>query len=266
MSGPQLSSPVPDFKLGEKLFSNCLLVHKLLATGCGEELLERWDQISPSILLHKCQYVEHPSMQEKKATPLHLAVEFSSVAVIEAIAKAGAGLVDNEDERRILLHSAVMHNEVDIVRLLVVLVVAGADIGARDDEEKTPLHKVAKHNPSAEAVRVMVEAGADLDAEDCFQWTPMHRAALENPGAVRVLVESGAKVNKLNKDKTWEVSVTPLFYAAKYSHRDAIIALCAAGADPRLGDLSPLDADCVKENMKTLIREQFAIQSSSLMC
>jgi len=342
MSGPQLSSPVPDFKLGEKLFSNCLLVHKLLATGRGEELLQRWDQISPSILLHKCQYVDHPSMLEKKATALHLAVEFSSVAVMEAIAKAGAGLVDTEDEQRTLLHSAVMHNEVDIVRLLLhhtadvgalerqgrmplhyatmhfiplengatvrktseedivkilvdngaylnardkyehtplhyaskkasadvikVLVDAGADIGARDDEEKTPLHKVAKHNPSAEAVRVMVEAGADLDAEDCFQWTPMHRAALENPGAVRVLVESGAKVNKLNKDKTWEVSVTPLFYAAKYSHRDAIIALCAAGADPRLGDLSPLDADCVKENMKTLIREQFAIQSSSLMC
>ena len=53
-------------KLGEKLFSNCLLVHKLLATGRGEELLERWDQISPSILLYKCQYVEHPSMLEKK--------------------------------------------------------------------------------------------------------------------------------------------------------------------------------------------------------
>jgi len=57
---------VPDFKLGEKLFSNCLLVHKLLATGRGEELLQRWDQISPSILLHKCQYVDHPSMLEKK--------------------------------------------------------------------------------------------------------------------------------------------------------------------------------------------------------
>jgi len=38
---------------------------------------------------------------------------------MEAIAKAGAGLVDTEDEQRTLLHSAVMHNEVDIVRLLL---------------------------------------------------------------------------------------------------------------------------------------------------
>merc|ERR1712107_198999 len=116
--------------------------------------------------------------------------------------------------------------------VIKVLVVAGADIGARDDEEKTPLHKVAKNNPSA----------------------------------VRVLIKSGTKVNKLNKDQTWEFSVTPLFYAAKCSYRDATIALCAAGADPRLGDLSPLDADCVKENMKTLIREQFPVRSSSLTC
>ena len=57
---------MPDFKPGEKLFSNCLLVHKLLVTGRGEELLQRWDQIFPSIILHKCQYVEHPSMLEKK--------------------------------------------------------------------------------------------------------------------------------------------------------------------------------------------------------
>ena len=111
----------------------------------------------------------------------------------------------------------------------------------------------------------MVEAGADLDAEDCFQWTPMHRAALDNPGAVRVLIESGAKVNKLNKDQIYDGSVTPLFYAAKYSHRDAIIALYAAGAHPRL-DLSPLDADCVKDDMKTLIREQFPVRLSSLIC
>jgi len=332
MSGPQLSSPVPEFKLGERSFSNCLLVHKLLATGQGEEVLQRWHQVSQSILLHKCQYVKQPCM-EKKVTALHLAIEFSSIAVVEALAQASTALVDDEDEHRTPLHRAVMYNEVDIVRLLLdygadvgalekqermplhyatmhfiplengvtvtktsdvdivellvnhgaevnakdkhqhtplhyaskrasadvikVLVDAGADISARDDEEKTPLHKVAKHNPSADVVRVMVDAGADLDAQDCYQWTPMHRAALENPVAVRVLIESGAKVNMLNKDQTSDVSVTPLFYAAKYSHREAIIALCAAGADPHLGDLSPLEADCVKEDMKTLIREQF---------
>ena len=273
---------------------------------------------------------------------MHLAAEFSLIAVVEAITQACITLVDDEEEQCTLLHSAVLHNEVDIVRLLLdhgadvaaldrqgrmplhyaamsfillendvkvgrnsevdivkllfnngadvnardnhkhtplhyaskkasadvikVLVDAGADISARDDEEKTPLHKVAKHNHNADAVRVMVEAGADLDAEDCFQWTPMHRAALDNPDAVRVLIESGAKVNKLNKDQIYDGSVTPLFYAAKYSHRDAIIALCAAGADPRLGDLSPLDADCVKDDMKTLIREQFPVRSSSLTC
>ena len=43
--------------------------------------------------------------------------------------------------------------------------------------------------------------------------------------------------------KNTQRAVTPLMCAARNSHKDAIIALCAAGADPRLGDLSPLDAD-----------------------
>ena len=197
---------------------------------------------------------------------MHLAAEFSPIAVVEAIAQACITLVDDEEEQCTLLHSAVLHNEVNILRLLLH---PGADVGALDRQGRMPLHYAAMsfillendlkvgRNSEVDIVKLLVNNGADVNARD------KHK---HNHRVVRVLIESGAKVNKLNKDQIYDGSVTPLFYAAKYSHRDAIIALCAAGADPRLGDLSPLDADCVRENMKTLIREQFAIQSSSLMC
>ena len=70
--------------------------------------------------------------------------------------------------------------------------------------------------------------------------------------AVPVLLEANAEVNVVNG---WNRS--PLWNAAYKNHREAVIALCAAGADPHLGDPSPL-RDSIEE-MKTLIREQLSL-------
>ena len=63
---------------------------------------------------------------------------------------------------------------------------------------------------------------------------------------VRILIEKGAKVNVLGK---WEYKSSPLYFATLEKNRDAIIALCQAGAKPELDDKA------VHESMKQLIRE-----------
>ena len=102
-------------------------------------------------------------------------------------------------------------------------------------------------------VSTLVQAGANVDALDSDQRSPLHWASSENPAVVPVLIGGGCKVNLLDK---WQHS--PLFYAARYDHREAVIALCAAGANPHLG-WSPLTSSSVSEEMKNLIREQLSL-------
>ena len=86
------------------------------------------------------------------------------------------------------------------------------------------------------------------------QQTALHLAAEHNPAAVPILLEANARVNVVT-----DSNASPLFYAALYNHREAVIALCAAGADPHLG-WSPLtDSLFVSEEMKNLIREQLSL-------
>ena len=84
------------------------------------------------------------------------------------------------------------------------------------------------------------------------QYTALHLAAIFNPAAVPVLLDANADVNVVGGNNG-----SPLFYAARlWDHREAVIALCAAGADPHLG-YSPLDRhSLVSEDMKNLIRDQ----------
>ena len=86
------------------------------------------------------------------------------------------------------------------------------------------------------------------------QSTALHLAAYYNPAAVPVLLEANADVNVVSG-----CNQSPLFWAARWKHREAVIALCAAGADPHLGDPNPLTDSDVSEEMKNLIREQLSL-------
>ena len=135
--------------------------------------------------------------------------------------------------------------------MLSTLVGAGAAVDARDKNQQTPLHRAAWKNPSAEVIKALVSAGANVDARDDCQRTPLHCAALVNPTNVQPLIDCGANVNLLDN---WQYS--PLWYAAVINHRDAIVALAQAGADPKLGS-SPLDAFFADDETKRLMRSLF---------
>ena len=102
-------------------------------------------------------------------------------------------------------------------------------------------------------IRALVEAGANVDARIARTGTPLHEAAWRNPIAVKPLIECGANVNLLDNDQH-----SPLNRAADNNQKEAIVALCAAGADPRLGK-SPLDDDDIDADMKKLIQQKCSL-------
>ena len=68
-----LELPVPEFKHNDQIFSNCLLLHRLLVTGGGEEELLRTKQkLSSSILSHTCKYTEGSRQPKKVRIPSFL--------------------------------------------------------------------------------------------------------------------------------------------------------------------------------------------------
>ena len=83
-------------------------------------------------------------------------------------------------------------------------------------------------------VVALLAGGADVDAENdnsLTRWTALHYASgNDHADVVRVLVDAGADVDKMDEDG-W----TPLFLAAYHEDAAMLKMLLAAGADPNLG-------------------------------
>ena len=71
--------PQPEFqtKMGNT-FNDCLLLHRLLASGHGEEVERRRQELSPSLLSHTCQIFNKDGWTFKK---VRLYVKFIVVQV-----------------------------------------------------------------------------------------------------------------------------------------------------------------------------------------
>ena len=154
-------------------------------------------------------------------------------------------------QKQDLLFSAAEHNpSSSIVKLFVR---NGCNVNAVKGATLTPLHYAARCNPSTDVIKALVSAGADVDArDDWYQNTPLHYAAIHNPTNVQTLIDCGANVNLLTKTQR-----SPLWWAAYKNHRDAIVALANADADPKFGD-SPLEVG--DGETKSLIRSMFKIK------
>jgi hypothetical protein len=113
------------------------------------------------------------------------------------------------------------------------LVKGGADLDRRMRDRATPLIVAAAHGQT-DAVVALLELGADPRARDRYKKTALHRA--RSPGVVRAMLAAGVPVDLDGRDDT------PLHEAIQRQHpADAIEALLAAGADPRLGADSGFD-------------------------
>ena len=113
----------------------------------------------------------------------------------------------------------------------------------------TALHLAAWFKSSVPVVSALLEAGSDPNLRDSKQRSALHWAAECNPQIVPVIIQHGAEVNLLDG-----ANESPLFRAAENNNRDAVVALCNAGGDPRLG-ADPLTNSRVREDIKDIIKK-----------
>lgn len=133
-------------------------------------------------------------------SPLHLAARRGHVAIAKTMLELGVDVNVVDMDGATPLHLAKEKNVVD------VLVKAGATIEARDLGGATPLTYLSRRF-FPEAARALIDHGADVNAQDCFGQTPLHKVAkvaqtgsaaedadfLLKSGADETIVDSGSK-------------------------------------------------------------------------
>ena len=75
-----LSSPQPKFQHGGKIFSNCSLLHKLLITGQGEQVVSRRGELNQDLLSSTCEYDSTSKVQSQS---FRLATKFLTHTSLE---------------------------------------------------------------------------------------------------------------------------------------------------------------------------------------
>ncbi|MCE5319077.1 MAG: ankyrin repeat domain-containing protein [Parachlamydia sp.] len=180
--------------------------------------------------------VEVNQLNESGHTLLALATHNGNFELVEALISAKADVNQVSQHGWTPLRLATDQGNEKIVRALVD---AGADVNQKFLDE-TPLHfELGLENPNPAILKALIEAkGADLN-EPVVGTAPLHRAISKgNAEAVRMLIDAGADVNKVDAD-----SMTPLYHALSKGNREVMNLLISAGADVTKGILqgySPL--------------------------
>ena len=294
-----LSSPQPEFEHDGLTFSNCLLLHRLLATGQEEVVLRRRKELpsqqkpaSTSFLSSFCKAPEACPTSPLLSHTCEYKKNNSSDNIVSVLLPYSLVLLIFSQVKQVTaLHLAARFTSASVVR---VIVEAGADVRAVDkDYMQTPLHIAAKFNPNADVIRALVEGGAVVDARadyNDYRWkqlTPLHFAARHNPSiaVIRALVDKGADIDARD-DRQW----TPLHMAAS-SNPGKVKILIEKGANVNVLDRgqksplfyaawnnnreavielckaganphmgkNPLEDKDVKDEMKQLIREKLSL-------
>jgi len=141
-----------------------------------------------------------PNVHDNKGkTPLMYAAESGRADSLRALLAAGADPNARDGEGETPLMYAAKGGDADSLRALLD---AGVEVDALSKGYYTALFYAVEglRSHGTDAMRVLLEAGADPDALG-ISYTPMLHFAVDNvcPEAVRLLLGSGAFINKLDK-------------------------------------------------------------------
>lgn len=168
--------------------------------------------------------------------PLHYTAREGFPEAVAALLKAWANPNATGRHGWTALHHAAHHDHHDAMRELLE---ARADPNLSNNRGRTPLHLAIIATASTgrtETIATLLRFGADPNASE-GGWTPLHFAARDgHVNAIPVLLEAGAKPDVPTPD----FGATPLHVVARSMEGrrrpEAISLLVAAGADPETRD------------------------------
>jgi hypothetical protein len=134
---------------------------------------------------------------EDGETPLFIAVEDGSTAIVRALLKFNANADIRNKKGENVLFRIDDETPVELVELLLK---ANADVNATDEEGRTAFLLAARY-ASSKVLKAMLDARAEVNKADKEGWTPLMKAAYdEDIEKVRMLLFAGAYVNARNND------------------------------------------------------------------
>ncbi|XP_071118922.1 uncharacterized protein [Haliotis cracherodii] len=202
------------------------------------------------------------AVDDKGATPLHVAAAEGCLASVEPLIKYKADISSRDTDGLTVLHRAAqsLTDSEAIIELLIakganvnmrdnsgltaichaaehgtlnslqILVANGADMFVRSSTGETVLHMaVKKYHMPLEKVEFLMERGVNVNLLDCSGTSPLHYAALETSyETVKFLVENGANIQCANDSGT-----TPLHNAVEstINRKQKVEFLIKQGAD-----------------------------------
>ncbi|XP_070548474.1 B-cell lymphoma 3 protein-like isoform X2 [Ptychodera flava] len=164
-------------------------------------------------------------------TPLHIAVVQSNLPLVEKliqlIAMSGKSVDIYNTLRQTPLHLAVITNQWQMVRLLVMV---GADGNLTDRNGQTSVHLACQRSnmECLHSVTTCSRHPVDLDAKNYEGLTPLHLAvSTGNADVIRFLLSKGADIDCPDGKS----GRTALFYAVENEQKDVIEILLDHNAD-----------------------------------
>jgi len=179
-----------------------------------------------------------PDVQSSDGTtPLHVAARERNAGCVDLLcAAARRGAINSIDKRRLTpLHCAVNASALDVVRTLLR---HGADPNVVDRDGLAPLHyaAAATHPPAfshSGVVDLLISHGANVSVQDNQHRTPLHLAsAVGNAALVQLLLSAGADTDAVERI----LGETAVNIAAAYGRYEAMFELCRAGCDVNIAD------------------------------
>jgi len=171
-----------------------------------------------------------------KSTPLHHAVAFYKIPVVEALLHHRADVNAKDDQGSTPLHklrTAAGHQVEDQADLAQLLIEGEANVDAQDNSGKTLAHFAAMQNIDG-LLQVLLEARADPGPKDGLGNTPLHACVAKSGVAVAsLLLEHRAMV-----DAPGAGGSTPLARAVTLGHTSLTRLLVSHGASPTAVDRS----------------------------
>ena len=175
-------------------------------------------------------------------TPLHWAVIYDNVEVVELLVKKGAKVDMKDIEGRTPLHwSAAMTSRPRSYRRITGLLIDnGADSNLTDNDGSTPVIVALKDYDNLQGIdtaKLLMQKGAGVTARDHRGATALHHAAMSTcrrddvRHLISQLISKGADINARDMD-----GLTPLNYALDCGQKDIAVFLHRHGASVTIFD------------------------------